>query len=386
MTKILNIHLIFLLAGSFCLYGQPINDNTLQIVFAGGQSNMLGLRSDASELAASDLDSSIAFYFHQGLKPSAGANAFISVSDSTWTHLQPQRQVPFIKGSEYYFGPEYMLARAMATSGINDLGVIKLAYGGTTLAQDWQKGNTSTEELYQLFLDQVGIATDSLQIWGIEYEFIGMAWMQGESDAAYSDMATNYETNLRQFLQDVRSDLNTPNLKVVLGEIANTGHYPYSVDVRDAQAAVAISDPLVSLINTDDLPIGPDNVHWGTQEIITLGTRMGEQLLGLVTGIDADQVDDIPLHYFLLENFPNPFNPETTIRYDLPEASEIQLAIHDMTGRTIAIVQNGSQQAGQHQINWDGRNTSGRLVSTGVYFATLKAEHTTKTIKLLLLR
>lgn len=386
MKRLKLFTIIHLLTCSVMILGQPIDSPTLRIVFAGGQSNMLGLRSVADSLPQSDHDRNIAFYFHEGLKPSAGANAFISTSENTWTHLQPQRQVPFIKYSEYYFGPEYTMARTMFEGGVNDLAVIKMAYGGTNLAKDWMKGNTEGEQLYPIFLEQMGNALDSLDSWDIDYEFIGMAWLQGESDGIYAEMANNYESNLQQFISDVRSDLATPHLKVVLAEIANGGWAPYLEQVRTAQAAVAASDPLVKLIDTDDLPIGPDNVHWETPEVMAMGTRMGEGLLGLVTSMDDEAESSLPYSITLLMNYPNPFNPSTTISYQFAETNPVRLSIFNTVGQEVAILLDEPQMAGEYDINWNGRDQQGNPVSAGIYLCRLSTSDHSKTIKLLLVK
>lgn len=359
---------------------------TLRIAFAGGQSNMLALRSDAAQLPFFGDDTSIAFYFHEGLKPSFGANAFISTSDSTWTFLQPQQQLPFIKGSEFYFGPEYLMARTLFSGGIDDLGVIKMAYGGTSISQDWMKGNSDGEGLYQIFLDEISIATDSLNSWGIRWEFIGMAWMQGETDASDAEWAQLYENNLKQFIRDVRSDLATPDLRVVLGEVAHTGYFPYSAEVRAAQAAVADSDTNILLIDSDDLSIGPDSVHWTTPGIMTLGRRMGEALLRSLTAVVDDNRHQSQPGFVLIGSYPNPFNPSTIITYTLAEEAQVDLGIYTLLGELVCTLYDDTQTAGLHSLPWTGQDAEGTLLPAGVYLARLKLGHKTQTAKLLLLQ
>ncbi|MFC1547718.1 sialate O-acetylesterase [Candidatus Neomarinimicrobiota bacterium] len=279
--KTIRKHALLLLVSVQALWAQPDGIDTLQIVFVGGQSNVLNLRADASQLPDSRLDSSIAFYYHTGLPPGTHPEPFIATSDSNWTFLKPQIQVPFIAYSEHFFGPEMTLARTLAENGMDNLAVFKVGYGGTDLAHDWKKGDDSAAELYALLVDQLAIATDSLRIWGIPWKFIGMAWMQGESDAIDSQWAADYAVNLTQFIADVRGDFNAPTMPVVLGQIANTGAYPYSQEVRAAQVEAAAVDSRVELVLLDDLPLDPDGVHFTTPAVITMGQRMGQSLLEL---------------------------------------------------------------------------------------------------------
>ncbi|RKU39252.1 hypothetical protein C6496_02645 [Candidatus Poribacteria bacterium] len=91
----------------------------------------------------------------------------------------------------------------------------------------------------------------------------------------------------------------------------------------------------------------------------------------------------------LLTNFPNPFNPETWIPYQLAEPAAVTLTIYDIRGVVVRELKLGHQAAGVYQsrsraIHWDGRNAFGEKVATGVYFYTLKAGDFTATRKLLI--
>ena len=86
----------------------------------------------------------------------------------------------------------------------------------------------------------------------------------------------------------------------------------------------------------------------------------------------------------LHQNFPNPFNPTTTIAYELDAPSDVELVIYDIQGREIWSVKNHGQVAGQHQIIWDGRDFSNKAVDSGVYFSQLSNDGRTQTIKMLL--
>ena len=91
----------------------------------------------------------------------------------------------------------------------------------------------------------------------------------------------------------------------------------------------------------------------------------------------------------LLTNYPNPFNPETWIPYQLAKPAEVTLTIYDIRGRVVRTLRLGHQPAGFYQnrskaAHWDGRNHLGEKVATGVYFYTLKAGDYTATRKLLI--
>ena len=106
----------------------------------------------------------------------------------------------------------------------------------------------------------------------------------------------------------------------------------------------------------------------------------------LPTGVGEDATVRFPQEYFLHQNHPNPFNPETTIRYALPEASSVRLVIYNTAGQVVRILVNASQPAGYHQGIWDGRDDQGLLVSGGVYLYRRTAGAFSETKQMILLR
>lgn len=98
-----------------------------------------------------------------------------------------------------------------------------------------------------------------------------------------------------------------------------------------------------------------------------------------------------PSTYFLEQNFPNPFNPATTIPYDLVEASVITLTVYDVLGREVRTIVSGAKPAGRYLATWRGETNSGSTVASGVYFYQLDVQsssgrHTALTRKMVLVR
>ena len=102
----------------------------------------------------------------------------------------------------------------------------------------------------------------------------------------------------------------------------------------------------------------------------------------VVTAIAMDDgKGNIPGAFLLAQNYPNPFNPSTTIRYGLPNRSHVTLTVYNTLGQQTAILQNGEQDAGYHEVQFDGKN-----LSSGVYFYRIQAGDFAATKRLLLLR
>ena len=94
----------------------------------------------------------------------------------------------------------------------------------------------------------------------------------------------------------------------------------------------------------------------------------------------------VPNIFTLHQNFPNPFNLETTIRFGLPEAEKAKLVIYDMRGRLVRTLQDGLLDEGFHAVRWQGLDQSGRRVPSGVYIIRLTSPLGTRTIKSILLK
>jgi len=88
-----------------------------------------------------------------------------------------------------------------------------------------------------------------------------------------------------------------------------------------------------------------------------------------------------PVAVSLLQNYPNPFNPSTTIRYGLPDRSQVTLAVFNTLGQQVAVLQSGEQEAGYHEVKFDGSG-----LSSGVYFYRLRAGEFVESKQFLLLR
>ena len=93
-----------------------------------------------------------------------------------------------------------------------------------------------------------------------------------------------------------------------------------------------------------------------------------------------------PEKFGLNHSYPNPFNPVTTIAYDLPEKSRVNLSIYNIMGTRIATLINGSEEAGYKKAVWDGTDDFGRMVSGGVYLVHIKVGVYTETRKMLFLK
>jgi len=100
----------------------------------------------------------------------------------------------------------------------------------------------------------------------------------------------------------------------------------------------------------------------------------------------VEPVDPIPSDFVLKPAYPNPFNPITTIVYDVPYETQVTLTVYDLRGRIVIDLVNDNTQAGTHRIVWNGTNNDGQPMPSGMYFCQLKSEGFVETRKLILLK
>ena len=108
---------------------------------------------------------------------------------------------------------------------------------------------------------------------------------------------------------------------------------------------------------------------------------------------DCDQLDFLNVmdfevldNYKLIKNYPNPFNPVTTLRYDLPENSHVNITIYDMLGRQVKNLINQTQDAGYRSVRWNATDDYGKPVSAGIYLYQIQAGEFVQTKKMMLLK
>lgn len=90
---------------------------------------------------------------------------------------------------------------------------------------------------------------------------------------------------------------------------------------------------------------------------------------------------EIPKEYKMFNNYPNPFNPATKVRFDLPKSSEVKITVFDVTGKEAAVLVNETLQAGSYQTEWNAA-----AFPSGVYFYRIQAGDFSETKRMILVR
>ena len=123
-------------------------------------------------------------------------------------------------------------------------------------------------------------------------------------------------------------------------------------------------------------------VEW----IIDMRNRLGQVTQIFTQSYQFNTIAPLPEVYALHQNYPNPFNPTTTIRYDLPEDSNIRISIYNLLGQEVKLLTNKFEAAGYRTIRWHGKDNFNQDVSAGIYFLLMETNNFTSTRKLILLK
>jgi len=100
----------------------------------------------------------------------------------------------------------------------------------------------------------------------------------------------------------------------------------------------------------------------------------------------AEKGKELPFKFNLSENYPNPFNPVTTLRYQLANTSDVTIDVYNILGKKVRTLIEGKKAAGSYSVDWDGTNDLGVKVSSGVYFCKMTTPTFNKTVKMLMMK
>jgi aminopeptidase N len=219
------------------------------------------------------------------------------------------------------------------------------------------KYGTATTEEFQMVCEEVS---------GIDFNNFFQQWIYGSGYPHYRAYRAQTGTDL--LLQTIQTG-NSFDLPVDF-RIVTTGSVIDTVLRIDGQFMTFHIDIPEGEIVTD-LIMDPDD--W-----ILKSTDY-------VVGLAEDQLA-LPLEFLLGQNFPNPFNPSTTIPYSLNEQTSVRISIFDLQGREVTQLLNTSQGKGRYTVNWNAENSEGNPLEAGVYLCRLETDSHTAITKLLLVR
>lgn len=141
------------------------------------------------------------------------------------------------------------------------------------------------------------------------------------------------------------------------------------------------SDALMNYTFEDTNPPGVEKVYYRLEQVDLDGSISQSNVIEVLLGARMP----LPTE-FAVNVYPNPFNPSTTISYELPESAPVSVVIYDVLGQQVRHLISQVNSAGRYSVQWDARDNQGRGVASGVYIAKVDAGTTTLSQKMLLLK
>jgi len=133
-----------------------------------------------------------------------------------------------------------------------------------------------------------------------------------------------------------------------------------------------------------------DHMFWSltttSGEVVELRGTGNVELSGNINNITLEKTREVPEQFMLAQNFPNPFNPVTSIEYALPEEGFVKISVYNIMGQKVTELVNNVMPGGYHQVVWNGTNDLGESVSTGIYMYAIEAEGFTSVKKMILMK
>jgi len=184
------------------------------------------------------------------------------------------------------------------------------------------------------------------------------------------------ESARNSLLSRLRTDVRGFEDEVVWTMVL-TGNTTSRVNLENSSA---LSDLGYSL----SLHTADSTLRWQLSSDQTVDLQPGEY--SIVANRGSHSNPTIPDYYFLSPNYPNPFNPVTTIAFGLPSAGSVRLEVFNLLGQRVVVLVDERMPAGVHEISWDGNADGGMAVSSGVYFYRLETAGFSQTRKMLLIK
>ena len=280
----------------------------LDVLIVAGQSNATGFDTDPAKLGADELDALIRFRYRVGDPPPDQHDSLSSRDD--WVVLSAQvlgspgpksepRQYGNFSNPAGGFGPEISCARKLLrydrSNGKKcELAVVKVAFSGTSVADDWDPtGEGQRGACYRALLDEVRAARSLAEAKGMTVNFRGLLWVQGESDANEVD-APRYSQRLKAMFESLRRDVQAERLPILVSVNVHflEGKNKFMPYIITAQKRLAHELSDCRYVDTHGVGLA-NEYHFNSEGTIEVGKRFASALLAMESNRKSlvEQVD-----------------------------------------------------------------------------------------------
>tara|TARA_B100001250_G_scaffold265186_1_gene228664 strand:+ start:109 stop:3882 length:3774 start_codon:yes stop_codon:yes gene_type:complete len=242
--------------------------------------------------------------------------------------------------------------------------MVDIIFGGTARTVDFDPNETAFVDLLTNYSDSELSVNIDYQgfIRGLEFELKFDPNLVKTS----SPILNKYQENIMVSFDEIEPGL----LKVLIADLS--GGFIESED----QSFIKVPVDFIGIEN--------DVANISIQNINIAG--LNGSLINYITGNNSSEFKVLPSEFILHQNFPNPFNPSTEIRFDLPNESFVSLTIHNLIGQKVRTLNSKNMSPGFHSMIWNGTDDFGTPVSSGMYFYSINAKEFKSTKKMLFLK
>ncbi len=269
---------------------------SIDLLIVAGQSNATGFDTDPTKLGADDLDALIRFRFRAGDPPPDDHDSISPRNKWSVLSVQPlgqpgpksePRQYGNFSNPSGGFGPEISFARKLKrrdqqVGRVSELAVVKVAFSGTSVADDWDPtGEGKRGACYRTLVEEVRAAQLLAEAEGLTVNFRGLMWVQGESDANAND-APKYAERLKAMFETFRSDIKAERLPILVSVNVHfhEGKNKFMPDIIAAQKQVGHELSDCRYVDTSEVGLAND-VHFNSEGTIEVGKRFASALLAM---------------------------------------------------------------------------------------------------------
>ncbi len=215
----------------------------------------------------------------------------------------------------------------------------------------------------------------------------GILLHQGESNTGDNAWPSKVKSIYDNLIADLK--LKPESVPLLAGELVNADQGGACASMNTIIAKLPQTLPNSYVISSKGCTDTTDNLHFNAAGYRELGRRYGTKMLSILgyAATSSSDKDKIISNYYLSDNYPNPFNPETVISYQILEPGHVTLKVFDLLGKEVAALVNEYQQPGSYKVEFNISNVERkRELTSGIYFCTLQAGSFIQTKKMVLMK
>ncbi|MEI8273868.1 MAG: sialate O-acetylesterase, partial [Paludibacter sp.] len=291
------------------------NSTHYKVFILSGQSNAVGM-APSSDFPTDYQTEQTNVQIWAGMQVDASLT-------NQWINVKPGfGSVLTNSGSELSFAKE--ISKRFPNEHIR---IIKGAWAATSMVDYWlspSAGTPAKQDFYHLLINStIKPALNNITANGDSYELAGFLWMQGESDANAQASANIYESNLSNFINDIRKDLNVEKMPFVIAKIDVVPSWPFNAIVRQAEDNVASKLQSVGIFDTHGFET--DGVHYLAAGYVKMGIQFANQYINVAPKVYVSQIwDDAILNDLRLIGILKKYNAKATFAIDAGDLTEVR--------------------------------------------------------------